>query len=71
MDLARDWVLNLDLRKIGALPNPASPIYELDARIGWSVSPSVDLSLNSRPLQLGSTDVETGRSFFIESRWRF
>jgi iron complex outermembrane receptor protein len=87
MDLARDWVLNLDLRNIGALPNPASPAYtELDARIGWTVSPSVDLSLTgsnlihphhlefgttAAPLQLGSTGVETGRSVFIESRWRF
>jgi iron complex outermembrane recepter protein len=87
MDLARNWVLNLDLRHIGALPNPASPACtELDARIGWTVSPSVELSLTgsnlihphhlefgtaAAPLQLGSTGVETGRSFFIESRWRF
>jgi iron complex outermembrane receptor protein len=85
--LARDWLLNLDLRNIGALPNPASPSYtELDARIGWTVSPSVEISLTgstlihphhlefgttAAPLQLGATGVETGRSVFIDSRWRF
>ncbi len=87
MDLARDWVLDLDLRNIGTLPDPASPAYtELDARIGWTVSPSVDISLSgsnllhphhlefgttAAPLQLGSTGVEASRSLFIESRWRF
>jgi iron complex outermembrane receptor protein len=87
MDLARDWVLNLDLRKIGALPNPPSPTYaELDARIGWTVSPSVEISLTgsnlihphhlefgttAAPLQFGSSGVETGRSFFLDTRWKF
>jgi hypothetical protein len=87
MDVARDWVLNLDLRRIGALPAPASPAYtELDARSGWSVSPSLQISLSASnlihphhlefgttaaPLQLGSTGVETGRSVFLESRLRF
>jgi iron complex outermembrane receptor protein len=87
MNLARDWLLNLDLRNIGALPNPASPSYtELNARIGWTVSPSVEISLTgsnlihphhlefgttSAPLQLGATGVETGRSVFIDGRWKF
>jgi iron complex outermembrane recepter protein len=87
MNLARDWLLNLDLRNIGALPNPASPDYtELNARIGWTVSPSVEISLTgsnlihphhlefgttSAPLQLGATGVETGRSVFIDGRWKF
>ena len=62
------------------------PLDSLDARIGWTVSPSLEISLTgsnlihahhlefgttAAPLQLGSTGVETGRSFFIESRWRF
>jgi len=51
MNLARDWLLNLDLRNIGALPNPASPSYtELNARIGWTVSPSVEISLTGSNL---------------------
>ena len=87
MDLARNWVLNLDLRRVGALPSPASPAYtELDSRIGWSVSPSVELSLTGSnllhpqhlefgtavsPIQLGPTGVETGRSFLVAAYWRF
>ena len=87
MDLARDWVLNLDLRKIGPLHDPASPTYtELDTRIGWTVSPALEISLTgsnlihskhlefgttAAPLQLGSTGVEIGRSFFIDTKWRF
>lgn len=39
MDLARDWELNLDVRRIGPLPDPASPAYtELDSRLSWTVS---------------------------------
>jgi iron complex outermembrane receptor protein len=87
MDLARNWVLNLDLRRVGALPSPASPAYtELDSRIGWNVSPSVELSLTGSnllhpqhlefgtavsPIQLGPTGVETGRSFLAAAHWRF
>jgi iron complex outermembrane receptor protein len=87
MTLTRNWLLNLDLRHIGALPNPASPSYtELDAHIGWTASPSVEISLTgsnlihphhlefgttAAPLQLGATGVETGRSVIIDGRWRF
>jgi iron complex outermembrane recepter protein len=87
MDLARDWVLNVHLRRIGALPNPSSPAYtEADARIGWSASRAVQLSLTGSnllhahhlefgtaptPIQLGSTGVESGRSIFVEIRAQF
>jgi iron complex outermembrane recepter protein len=87
VDLARGWVLNLDLRRIGALPEPVSPSYtELDARIGWTVSPSVEIALKganllhphhlefgtaATPLQLGATGVESGRSVLAEVRCRF
>jgi iron complex outermembrane receptor protein len=80
------WTLNLDLRRVGALPSPASPAYtELDSRIAWTVSPSLEFSLTgsnllhphhlefgtaAAPIQLGPTGVETGRSFFVEWRWR-
>jgi iron complex outermembrane receptor protein len=86
MDLARNLALNFDLRRVGALPNPASPAYtELDSRVGWSVSRSVAVSLTgsnllhpqhlefgtaSTPIQLGPTGVETGRSVFLEVHWR-
>jgi iron complex outermembrane receptor protein len=87
MTLSRNWLVNLDLRRIGALPNPASPSYtELDAHIGWAVSSSMEITLTGAnlihphhlefgtapaPLQLGPTGVETGRSVFIDGRWRF
>jgi iron complex outermembrane receptor protein len=87
MTLSRNWLVNLDLRRIGALPNPASPGYtELDAHIGWTVAPSMEITLTGAnlihahhlefgtapaPLQLGSTGVETGRSVFIDGRWKF
>jgi len=74
-------VLNLDLRRIGALPSPPRPpIRNSSARIGWTVSHR-GISLNgsnlihphhlefgttAAPLQLGSTGVESGRSFLLE-----
>jgi iron complex outermembrane receptor protein len=87
MDLTHAWTLYLDLRRIGALPDPASPAYtELDARIGWAISPRAEVSLagsnllhpehlefgtTAAPLQLGASGVETGRSVYIDGRWRF
>ncbi|HEX4050069.1 MAG TPA: TonB-dependent receptor [Steroidobacteraceae bacterium] len=87
MDLTHAWMLYLDLRRIGALPDPASPAYtELDARIAWTVSPAAEISLRgsnllhpehlefgttSATLQFGASGVETGRSVFIDGRWRF
>jgi iron complex outermembrane receptor protein len=87
MDLARRWALSLDLRRVGALPNPASPAYtELNTQIAWSLSPAVELSLagsnllhphhlefgtRRTPIQLGPTGVETGRSIFMSLRCRF
>jgi iron complex outermembrane receptor protein len=81
MTLASKWLLNLDLRQIGALPEPVSPSYtELNAHIAWTVSRSVSLDLSgsnlihphhlefgtaAAPLQLGATGVEVGRSVFV------
>jgi len=83
---SRNVLFNLDLRQIGSLPDPASPAYtELDARLAWTVSQSLELSVQgsdlihphhlefgttAAPLQLGATGVETGRSFFIAAHWR-
>jgi len=87
MIFARDVLFNLDLRQIGSLPDPASPAYtELAARLAWTASRSLELSLQgsdlihphhlefgttAAPLQLGATGVETGRSFFVAARWQF
>ncbi len=87
MTFARDGLLYLDLRHIGALPSPASPSYtELNAHLSWTVSRAITWSLTgsnlihphhlefgttSAPLQLGATGVETGRSLFLELQSRF
>jgi iron complex outermembrane receptor protein len=82
MTFARSGLLYLDLRHIGALPAPASPSYtELNAHVGWTISPTVTLALTgsnlihphhlefgttTAPLQLGPTGVESGRSVFFQ-----
>jgi iron complex outermembrane recepter protein len=87
MTFARSGLLYLDLRHIGALPNPASPSYtELNAHVSWAASRAVTLALTgsnllhphhlefgttAAPLQLGSTGVESGRSIFLEVQSRF
>jgi iron complex outermembrane receptor protein len=87
MDVTKDVLLDVDLRRIGALPNPASPAYtEMDVNIGWTVTRFLEVSLRgsnllhdhhlefgsvSAPLQLGSAGTETGRTFFIDVKWRF
>ena len=87
MNFARNGLLYLDLRHIGALPSPASPAYtELNAHVGWTFSPAVTLALTgsnlihpqhlefgttAAPLQLGSTGVESGRSLFLEVQCKF
>ncbi len=87
MDIVSGVTLDLDLRKVGALPDPASPTYtELDGNVGWAVSPRLQVSLTGQnllhahhlefgsttaPLQLGAVGVETGRSVFLDTRWRF
>jgi iron complex outermembrane receptor protein len=87
MDLARDWSLYLNLRRIGALPNPESPAYtEFDVHLGWTVSPTLEVSVTGSdlihpqhlefgtmpaPLQLGASGVETLRSIFANIRWKF
>lgn len=44
--LPRDLNLHLGLRRVGALPNPPVPGYTaVDARLGWVVSPSLEVSL--------------------------
>jgi iron complex outermembrane receptor protein len=87
MDLTHHWALNLDLRRIGALPDPASPAYtELAVHLGWTPLPTLEFSLTgsnlihpqhlefgtvTAPLQLGASGVETRRSGFANIRWSF
>ena len=87
MNIATDWALDLDLRHIGALPNPASPSYtELDGRVAWTVTRALEIALTGSnllhahhlefgttgaPLQIGSSGVETQRSFVLSAKWKF
>ncbi len=87
MELRPDLKLDVDLRNIGALPEPASPAYtELGVRLGWDVTRTVELSLTGTNLlhthhaefgstgstvQLGDIGVESGRRFSVDARWRF
>jgi iron complex outermembrane receptor protein len=68
------------LRYVGALHHPALADYgELDMRLGWKVTPDVEVSvagsnlLHDRHAEFfedGESD-EIPRSFFIDTRWRF
>jgi len=87
MTLPHGLALDLHLRRVGSLPAPASPAYtELNGRLAWPVTDSVELSLAGFNLlhehhpefgivqssvQLGATGVETGRSVVLAARWRF
>ena len=77
--LSDDLNFDADLRDVGKLANPAVPEYvELNSRLGWRVSPTLELSLSGFNLlharhleyQTGGGD-EIPRSFFVESRWHF
>jgi iron complex outermembrane receptor protein len=71
--------LDLFLRAIGALPNPAIPGYvAVDARIGWTVARGVELSLignnlfDQRHPEFASTaGSELGRSLQAKLQWNF
>ena len=86
MTFSRGWLVYLDLRHLGALPNPASPSYtELNAHVRWRASRAMTWSLTgsnlihphhlefgttAAPLQLGATGVESGRSVFFELQYK-
>lgn len=79
MDLSHDMQLYVGLRQIGALTEVGVPSYfEADVRLGWHVSPALELSLtglnlvhayhaeaNEPPLH------EIPRSFYLGARWSF
>lgn len=87
MTLPDGGSLDLQLRRVGALPAPASPAYtELNGRLAWALTDAVELSINGVNLlhdhhaefgqarsnvQIGAVGVETGRSVVVDLSWRF
>jgi iron complex outermembrane receptor protein len=87
MSLPGGVALDLHVRRVGALPAPASPAYtELNGRLGWAITDAVELSLSgfnllhdhhpefgagNAAVQVGQSGVETGRSVALGARVRF
>jgi iron complex outermembrane receptor protein len=77
MNFAHHVSFDATVRYVGALPSPSLPHYEdLDARLGWQASSTVELSLaGANLLHAGHTefpgDERITRSVFAEARCRF
>jgi iron complex outermembrane receptor protein len=82
LDLPRHITLDASLRYMGALPEPSlAHYYDLDARLGWQLSPNVGLSLNGQNLlhrqhlEIPPAPATAGeqilRSVLAEVRWKF
>ena len=78
MDLSDRITFDADVRYVGTLPNPNVPAYvELNARLGWAISDSVELSLSGfnllhgHHLEFAAPSDEVKRSLFIDTRWKF
>jgi iron complex outermembrane receptor protein len=77
MNLMDGLAFDADLRDVGKLPDPAVPEYvELNARLGWRVSDTLEISLSGFNLLHGhhvefSPGDEIRRNFFLETRLRF
>jgi iron complex outermembrane receptor protein len=79
MNLPDGFTLDVDLRNVGKLHAPYVPSYfELNGRVGWQVTKSVELSLSAMNLLhsehvefVASPTVEIPRSFFVDVKWRF
>lgn len=77
-DLGRSGTLDLSLRHVARLPEPALPAYtELAARFAWRISPSWELAMRGSnllherhqeyPAPAGASIV---RAVLVEARWR-
>lgn len=79
LDIGAHHELDIMLREVGALPNPAVPAYTaVDARWGWHINHDLELSLVGQNLfdphhaEWGSaaTRAVFGRSAFVKLQWR-
>jgi len=75
-DIGRAVELDVQVRRVGALPDPAvAPYTAVDARLGWRVNPNLELSVAARNLNRAhhvewSNNVKTPRSVFVKAVWR-
>lgn len=68
MDLGNGWWLDLALRRVGRVPPTRVPAYtEVDAHLGWQVTPALNLSLHGVNL-LDETHVEVNNPATSPSR---
>lgn len=75
-DLPRDLQLDLSVRHVGALPNPASPAYTTgDVRVGWTWK-QFEFSVSGQDLfgpvhrEFGPTSTGYGRGLYVKLTWR-
>jgi iron complex outermembrane receptor protein len=77
MALSDDVTFEADFREVGALPDPKVPGYaELNARLAWHLSPTLDLAVAGFNLLHGSHVEYAGgdairRSVLVQTQWRF
>ena len=80
LDLSDRWSLDVQLRRMGARPNPAVPAYtELDARLGWQARRDLELALvgssllHRRHVEWGAPParVQLARSLTASAVWRY
>jgi iron complex outermembrane receptor protein len=78
-DLGRNLELDVQVRRVGALPSPFVAAYTvLDARLGWHVTNDFELSLTGRNLGdpvhpewgTAASRAELARSIFVKAQWR-
>ena len=77
LDLGPAWSWDVDLRHVGALPNPSVPAYTaVGSRVAWKVTPRAELTFGVHNLfdnghaewGVASNRVEFERSFFVQLR---
>lgn len=78
-DLAYGTELDVGVRAVSALPDPAVPGYVgLDARLGWPIRPGLRASLTARQFQSASQAEfgaapgrsQIGRSLYLQLSWK-
>ena len=80
LDLAPGHELDLEVQRVGALPNPQVPAYvAISFRYGWQVTRALEVSVSgwnladARHPEFGTaaTRSEVDRSFFVKATWKF